>query len=817
MQQKMPWEEDWSQPQAQPQTAPQSIQIKPAPRPDPVEQQRDQIGLQRDQIALQKAQVDLQTAQQPNANAAKVTEGERTAAFLATRLENAARQMARTLKASPDAAKPSVGAALAGNLGQTARNLANSSERQQIEAAQLDFLDAALTLGTGAAYTKEQLEGYRQSYFPQVGDTDATVAQKSESLRAILQAARVKAGGAAPQIDAALQAIMGGTGAPQSITTADQTPGQAQIVKQEGQTRYSTDTDLEFNALAEATFRNGADRAQMDALAAKYGRAPFGGELDQAIKARGQGGIISFSPTQSGVKDVSAEQAAVGEFFSSPVGAGVAGTANGITLGGIDEGAALIAAAMANGKSYDEALAEINLQKQIVAEQSPVAYGVGNIVGGVGTSMGIGGALAKAGVQGASKVLSVPGILTDAATGAVAGTLEQNTDRGMGFLTGTAAGVAGGMTGRALGKAISPTGGASKPLYEQGVRPTIGQRVGGVANWAEETLGSVPLVGGAVRGARQKARDQFETGAFNQALGEIGVKLPKGIKNGAEAHRFAQNRFSEAYRKAREGLAFTRDQKFNEDYSAFIQETTKDGGLNDQSAKQLGTIIKAQIDRRMKNGALTPDDYKKVNSFLGQRSAAIRNNPSGDGELADALDNLSTILDDAARRNSSPEAVAALDAADRGYAQLVRIETASGMGAIEDAGRFTPKQYAAAVKKDAGGRATRSKAYLRGDALGQEYAEAGLRLADRVPNSGTAERAAALAAIGGAGYVAPASLAIPAAAAALYAPGVRTGVNALMAPRTGASGRLLNPLGNSLATPTRMSLAGPNALLWAKD
>ena len=39
----------------------------------------------------------------------------------------------------------------------------------------------------------------------------------------------------------------------------------------------------------------------------------------------------------------------------------------------------------------------------------------------------------------------------------------------------------------------------------------------------------------------------------------LALKLCQQIRD--EAHRFAQNRFREAYTKAREGLAFTRDQR----------------------------------------------------------------------------------------------------------------------------------------------------------------------------------------------------------------------------------------------------------------
>ncbi|HHA2739679.1 hypothetical protein [Stenotrophomonas maltophilia] len=128
------------------------------------------------------------------------TEGERKSATLLSRLENSLGQMNKAIGENESAAKPGILASIAGRIplsGEYARNLVNSSERQRVEAAQLDMLDAALTLGTGAAYTKEQLEGYRKSYFPQLGDSEDTVADKQARLDNIVEAARIGAGRAA--------------------------------------------------------------------------------------------------------------------------------------------------------------------------------------------------------------------------------------------------------------------------------------------------------------------------------------------------------------------------------------------------------------------------------------------------------------------------------------------------------------------------------------------------------------------------------------------------------------------------------------------
>lgn len=129
------------------------------------------------------------------------TEDERRSAGLAIRMDSAL----RALETRKNAAKPEVwpemirGATL--GAGEAPANWATSADRQQVESAQLDALDAALTLATGAAYTKDQLQNLRKSYFPQLGDSKETVAFKEQKLSEIIQTARIRAGRQAPEID----------------------------------------------------------------------------------------------------------------------------------------------------------------------------------------------------------------------------------------------------------------------------------------------------------------------------------------------------------------------------------------------------------------------------------------------------------------------------------------------------------------------------------------------------------------------------------------------------------------------------------------
>lgn len=161
-------------------------------------------GLTPEQLQALDAEARKRQLERPPSFSMSVnmpSESERTAGFLTQRLTMGLQSLASAAGVDPKAASPNLGAELVKRLtgSEVLKNMANPAQRQVIEAAQLEVLDSALTLGTGAAYTREQLDGYRQSYFPQLGDTPPVVADKQKRLSNLLSAARIKAGRAAPE------------------------------------------------------------------------------------------------------------------------------------------------------------------------------------------------------------------------------------------------------------------------------------------------------------------------------------------------------------------------------------------------------------------------------------------------------------------------------------------------------------------------------------------------------------------------------------------------------------------------------------------
>lgn len=146
----------------------------------------------------------------------KATEGERKAATLLSRMQLAQTQMDQGTKGAP------------GFLTSITPRVGLPEERKRVEDAQLDFLDSALTLATGAAYTEFQLKGAMQSYFPKFGDDATTIAEKELRRKNLMEAARISAGsmsGAVPAAGGAGGGGGGGGAARPSLGNIFQVPG----------------------------------------------------------------------------------------------------------------------------------------------------------------------------------------------------------------------------------------------------------------------------------------------------------------------------------------------------------------------------------------------------------------------------------------------------------------------------------------------------------------------------------------------------------------------------------------------------------------
>lgn len=153
----------------------------------------DQQRAYAKQLVEQKARAGASSLIMPS-------ESERKAGTMVNILDKNLLQMQTALGIDPSAVKPNVPASIVEAIaGPNALSRAMTpAQRQVIEDSQLDVLDAALTLRTGAAYTREQLKGMKDTYFPGVLDKPAAIQAKKQRLETLLDSAYISAGRATP-------------------------------------------------------------------------------------------------------------------------------------------------------------------------------------------------------------------------------------------------------------------------------------------------------------------------------------------------------------------------------------------------------------------------------------------------------------------------------------------------------------------------------------------------------------------------------------------------------------------------------------------
>jgi hypothetical protein len=348
---------------------------------------------------------------------------------------------------------------------------------------------------------------------------------------------------------------------------------------------------------------------------------------------------------------------------------------------------------------------------------------------------------------------AAPGILGGIATGAAGGAIgsalkpvdaDKNPDYWSTKAKDVAAGAAtGALTGGAfgaLGRVVSPKASTNpdvQALMDAGVTPTPGQILGGRAAQFEEKLGSVPVVGGMVQNARARAMEDFNRAAINKALEPIGEALDKGTPVGREAIGQAIDTVNGAYARLLPSLTVKVDQTFAQGLGSLA---TMARDLPADRAAQFGKILENQVLGKFnpQTGIMTGETMKSVESELGRLASSYRNSPVGDERLlGSAIQELQSTLRGLVQR-SNPEAAGTLAATNQAYATLLRVQDAAAKVGSPN-GAFTPAALTSSVKKFDS--SFRDRAFARGDALLQDFAEAGKNvLGNKVPDSGTAGR-----------------------------------------------------------------------------
>jgi hypothetical protein len=347
-------------------------------------------------------------------------------------------------------------------------------------------------------------------------------------------------------------------------------------------------------------------------------------------------------------------------------------------------------------------------------------------------------------------------------------------------------GLAAPLVGAGLGRIISPN--ASKNaelamLKSEGVEPTVGQALGGRWNALEEKAQSVPILGDAISLSRLRALTGFNKAAINRASGKVGEDVTEA---GQEGVRQAGNAISKAYDTA---LGQISGVQLDNVFSGKLgQLRGMADGLTDSMKAKFNNAIDQTLMRKVsRNGSILPDDYKAIDSELGNLAARYgKSQVASEQELGDAVKQLQALLRDQMGR-SNPKVADMLKQADEAWANLVRVEGAGRAGKNSADQLFTPGMLNTAIQ--GADKSVRKRAVSRGEALMQDLGNAGQQvLGNKVPNSFTTDRA--LIAGGGlAGYmVNPAIPATLLAGAAGYtAPVQRALVSAVSSRPAGAA------------------------------
>lgn len=315
---------------------------------------------------------------------------------------------------------------------------------------------------------------------------------------------------------------------------------------------------------------------------------------------------------------------------------------------------------------------------------------------------------------------------------------EKATQIGVGAAFGGALpAVAGG-----IARVISPN--ASKNanlqlLKSEGVRPTIGQTLGGAWNKTEEKLQSLPIMGDMIARARSTATSQFEAAAHNRALKPVGQKLPDGL-SGRDAVVFTEQVLKDQYEDVLTRIGAIRpDAAFNTKIASLRSMVS---GMMMPKAEKLKfesalNDVRSSIDA---NGVITSQGFKTLESSLGFDARKLAGSQNiYDGKIAPAVKQLQQELKNMLQRQAGP-AADDLKSVNTGWANFKRVQNASSKLGAED-GQFTPAHFQNAVRTM--DKSKDKSAFARGSALGQDLGDAGKSiLTNKVPDAGTFGRAA---------------------------------------------------------------------------
>ena len=333
--------------------------------------------------------------------------------------------------------------------------------------------------------------------------------------------------------------------------------------------------------------------------------------------------------------------------------------------------------------------------------------------------------------------------------GAIQGVLTPTTDT-QDFATTKAGQVATGAIGgklgevatKAIGTALNPlVTKAEQTMRELGVTPTVGQALGGAYRKAEDFAQNLPLIGEAVRNAREKVLFDFNKGVINKALGKIDDQLPANVV-GRDAVQYAAEQVGKKYDTVLEKMSFNLDMKTTKG----ILQALNDAGLPSEAQRaEAINVLNSTVMNKFAGKTLTGAEYKAIESDLRKEAQGYLNSTTNaERKIGEALQNVLGAFKEQLK-TQNPKMTPQLRRVDSAYGDLAVMERAAANGGAVN-GVFTPKNYQTAVRQ---ADVTRNKrSFARGMARGQDVAESAMETLGK-DSASTLEGRLALSNLGG--------------------------------------------------------------------
>lgn len=387
-------------------------------------------------------------------------------------------------------------------------------------------------------------------------------------------------------------------------------------------------------------------------------------------------------------------------------------------------------------QAYD-AVADANRRgdEQFV-ERYPVTSLGANILGGI---MAPGAGAAGRYVGSADNVLS--GLGRGAAVGGGTG-FAYGVGTGEGGLVDRAGqavpeAATGAALGGPLGAVFARSGGPQRAadverLRQSGVFLTPGMERGGGVEVAENIGARLPIVGSAIRGARERSGESLNRAVWNRSLSNIDQGLPADVNLGQDAVNFTRETIGREFDRAADLVPETTlDDTFNQQIAALRARAASE--LGGAELETFNRILDNRI-ARLASGPFSGRTLRQVESEMGSTAADyLTSGDPAQRPLGSLLGETTEALQDVLSR-ASPEAGQILERARPAWRQFLigrRASTASG-GAP-----FSPAQLRQAVTTESGG--ARTGAVATGTAPLSDLARASSVMRDQFGNPGTAD------------------------------------------------------------------------------